>query len=739
MLLLCCLSGFASDIRLTPAPKRLEVTGEPVSFTKEWRIQGDCGAARWLAADLPEKFGWNVTGKGGHVIEFKTVSTENPEEYILEVEPTGVVLSASSEAGFFRAAGRLFNLLSCSSVTFPESGNMMIPRVKITDTPDFPVRIMDLTMAFYEPYSNQARVLATRKIIDILASHGFNAVVIELGGNYVSKHFKSRYPTPWSRADIAGIVRYANSRGVTAIPGINTIGHLERAPYICPLKDGAGKEIGHDIRNRDFFRQYAAVLDELIELFDNPPYVRVGGDESTAVFETLGGTPEECANLFAGTMNFVAEHLRKHSSRAIVWHDMLLSPLLGGNPSSGTLSTLVLSKLSKTIILDYWKYSVAEKYDGIDQLQKAGFEVWASTWNTPQAISRLAKYAHARGVTGFNGTTWCNNHTKGEAMILVGECAWNADAGIDFNAGRVFLNNWNFIGNFANAPGARPLKFSGGVEMLHTAGGDARLRNLKLDLSRPVAAGKTRITALPNPAAAAGISEKNPAAWILMRNRNWNNFMMRIPIVNGPRTYGSIALYTPSHGASTGQGKWGEDWIVKSGKVVDHSIHIPDVKIPKDGVVISAHTTGADVHNNCLKIMELHGGLEFFAVAADTQAPVSLSARPDPRASEIVLLFGAAWSIYTGESQPVATVEVKYENGTADQFILRNDFCLYPDPAIYPNFRTISPMDGFDRNAADRLAVAWKRSSAAEIKEVTITVSPLGAMMQLVLLSAVEM
>ena len=137
--------------------------------------------------------------------------------------------------------------------------------------------------------------------------------------------------------------------------------------------------------------------------------------------------------------------------------------------------------------------------------------------------------------------------------------------------------------------------------------------------------------------------------------------------------------------------------------------------------------------------MELHGGFEFFAVAADTQAPVSLSARPDPRASEIVLLFGAAWSIYTGESQPIATVEVGYENGTADQFILRNDFCLYPDPTVYRNFSAASPADGFDRNSADRLAVVWKRSSSAKIKDITITVSPLGGMMQLALLSAVEM
>ena len=56
MLLLCSLAGFASDIRLTPAPKQLEVTsGQTAKFSYDWKIDNETDynhAADWIEEEF---------------------------------------------------------------------------------------------------------------------------------------------------------------------------------------------------------------------------------------------------------------------------------------------------------------------------------------------------------------------------------------------------------------------------------------------------------------------------------------------------------------------------------------------------------------------------------------------------------------------------------------------------------------------------------------------------------------
>lgn len=734
--LLCAVS--LSALELTPSPKVLKQSSDLAQLSYSWKIEKGGGRAEeWLRQELAGKNGWQVGDEATSAIHFRKLSdAENPELYELEVADGKIVLSAASESGFLRAAGRFLALLRNPEVQYG-ADTFRIPALKIRDWPDYPVRVMDLTMAFWEPFSDAERLDSTKRIVRILAEHGFNYVVIELGGNYESDHFKSNRPTPWSKKDIRELVRFCNLRGITAIPGINTIGHLGRAPQICVLKNAAGKDIGHDIRKPEFYTEYAAVLDELMKLFGNPPYCRVGGDEASEVFQSFGLTPEENARLFAKVFNFAAEHLEKYNSRAIIWHDMLFSEELGGKrigngfseTQAGRVSSPALKHLSRKLILNYWNYGKYKKYEGIDILQAAGFEIWASTWNIPEAIPALAKYAHDRKAVGYDGTTWCNNHTKGGAMILVAECAWNANSPrTAIDPDEIFLREWNDIPFFPKAKTASSPAFNGGTEVTVRQTEKIRVGNLELDPSRPLAGTKTELVVLRNPEDVVKRLKKHPETQFFMHGGE--RFVMPIPIINGFRKWNSFALYTPSHGKTTGQNKWGEDWIIKNSRVVKHSEYVPDLPIPPDGGIISANTTGADVHNNIRKILAA-GKVELIA-ARGVGENVPLKATCKDNIDTVVLVFSALLCPYSEKMEAAANVKINTVNGTSENYILRNDFAIAPNPHFTGNFKTFFLAGGM-------VAVIWKSDKGIQAAGIDVEFTPFGVAMGTTLVAAAEM
>ena len=68
----------------------------------------------------------------------------------------------------------------------------------------------------------------------------------------------------------------AESRGMTACPMINSIGHVSSAPRISPvyhtdLKTGVKKEIGMNVCAPEFWKIYSEYVDELRVIFRKLP------------------------------------------------------------------------------------------------------------------------------------------------------------------------------------------------------------------------------------------------------------------------------------------------------------------------------------------------------------------------------------------------------------------------------------------------------------------------------------
>ena len=743
MLLLCSLAGFASDIRLTPAPKQLEVTsGQTAKFSYDWKIDNETDynhAADWIEEEFSGRRWLCPTETPQKVILRKMpFSGENREKYQLEISPNGIILSAADEAGMWRAVGRLLSLLKNPGVNYHASGFEM-PCLKITDWPDFPLRLMDLTMTYWEPFSDAERLESSKKIVEIMAEHGFNHVIIDLGGNYESEYFKSNRPTPWSRSDIRELVRFCKSRGIVPLPGINTIGHLDRAPHIALLRDNEGRNIGHDIRTPEFYEAYAKVLDELVELFEKPPYFLVGGDEANAVFKIFQQSKEENAALYAKVFNFAAEHLEKYNCRPVIWHDMLFAPELGGERISNdgitekniAPASTALNLLSKKVIVNYWHYGSAERYEGLDILTQSGFDVWASTWHFPEGIHALAQYAGKHQIAAYVGTTWNNNHNKGAALILVGEYSWNTSASpVTFDPAEVFLREWSRTPFFPNPQTVTPLHFAGAVTVpFRRFTAPVQLGNLQLE-SNPISGMKRQFFHLEQPEEIVTLRQERPDTKLFLQGGE--RFVMQVPSVNQNRAHNSFVLYTPSFGQSTRQNKWGDDWTILNGEVTQSTSGEPNSAIPQDGGVISAHKTGADIHNNVRKIMA-KGKVDLIATRTALAEPIPpLKAVCDPQNSTVIMVFGAELWMYTEIPQAAAEIAISTTGGTTEKFKLNVDFALAPDPRFHGNFNIVYLPDGL-------VAVIWTGKNQETATGVTLQFTPLGIATGTALVAAAEM
>jgi hypothetical protein len=136
-------------------------------------------------------------------------------------------------------------------------------------------------------------------------------------------------------------------------------------------------------------------------------------DEAWELFEWLSREGYDSATLLAQHIRRVHDYLQARGVRLVIWHDMLFAPELekevgapigpanGGAPQN---TSAALEKIPKSVVINYWFYDPIAAYPALDWLQRKGFEVWASPWQTPFS---LVRYAQSRGAPTL-GTNWAD-------------------------------------------------------------------------------------------------------------------------------------------------------------------------------------------------------------------------------------------------------------------------------------------------------------------------------------------
>lgn len=282
--------------------------------------------ARFLFSSFKEKSGWipNITiGEGTGDVQFETDNALTKEGYVLDISKTGIVVKASSGAGFFYAIQSLQQLMP---VAFFSKGKVVmdewrVPVVRIADAPAFEWRgfMLDVSRHFFE-------VAEVKEVLDFMATLKLNRFhwhladdqgwrveiksypkLTEVGAWRVDyknqdetisdwwgrpvqkKGEKATYGGFYTQEEIKDIIVYAKERHIEVIPEIDMPGHAQAtiaaypeigcvnaAPFVAT--GGVFQNNTYNPGKEETFEFAEKMLNEIMDLFPYR-YIHIGGDE----------------------------------------------------------------------------------------------------------------------------------------------------------------------------------------------------------------------------------------------------------------------------------------------------------------------------------------------------------------------------------------------------------------------------------------------------------------------------
>ncbi|HET8550773.1 MAG TPA: family 20 glycosylhydrolase [Bryobacteraceae bacterium] len=276
--------------------------------------------------------------------------------------------------------------------------------------------------------------LLVRFIREVLPKEGANTLVIEVNYRFAyTKHPEVIDPDPLSREDVASVVAAARQAGVRLIPQINLLGHQSWAKTTHGLlrshpefDETPGKYPGNEgIYCRSYCPLHPQVhgvifdlIDELMEAFAADTF-HGGMDE---VFILADESCPRCrgrlpADLFAGEVRAVRDHLARSGRKLWIWGDRLLDGAASGAgkwEASFNGTWTAIDRIPRDVLICDWHYEKA--VPGAAFFAMHGFDVVSSPWRKPEvALAQIdmlrtmrerANAAVASRAQGLLQTTW---------------------------------------------------------------------------------------------------------------------------------------------------------------------------------------------------------------------------------------------------------------------------------------------------------------------------------------------
>lgn len=429
--------------RLVPSPVKLSFTGDAF-----YKVENNCqlklhGGSEVLAKELFKKF-WNV------VPQVKTVPLEEPlgeEEYRISCTGSLLEIFATTEKGERYALNTLRQLAE------PERGKriseaQLLPEFSLIDSPAIAFRGIHLCVF------PETSAIEIEKKLRLAAFWKFNYAIVEFWGTL---QFDTFPEFCWSEKKITKDtvrrwVRLTKELGLIMIPQFNMLGHaaasrnrsdkhvlLDFHPEFAPLFEPEGWT--WCLSNAETLKILDGIVDELMELYDYPPYFHIGCDEADDAGHCAVCRKEKPRQLLLRHLTGISEKFRAENCRPIMWHDMLLErddprwDDFTANGHSSLESAKLCQELPRNIIIADWGYGWPD--DGrdfplsdLDYFKASGFDVIVSPWSNPQGIHGYANAVLEKGLTGIIVTTWdtINGNSFFQIFYHAAKSAWEGSS-----------------------------------------------------------------------------------------------------------------------------------------------------------------------------------------------------------------------------------------------------------------------------------------------------------------------
>ncbi|MCK5067430.1 MAG: family 20 glycosylhydrolase [Bacteroidales bacterium] len=242
-----------------------------------------------------------------------------------------------------------------------------------------------------------------------LGPGGINTLVLRVDYNYAfTSHPELQNEDPLTKMDVKRLVSVARKHGIRLIPQINLLGHqswhtsMEKLLTVYPeFDENPSVKLPEEYEwpNEDglYCKSYCplhpdvhqvvfALVDEILEVFEAHAF-HAGMDEVFYIGE------EECprcagkdkAELFAGEVNKIRDHLAQSDRELWIWGDRLIdgkSTGMGMWEASENDTHTAIDMIKKDVVICDWHYERADPTAALFVLK--GFRVITCPWRSPE-------------------------------------------------------------------------------------------------------------------------------------------------------------------------------------------------------------------------------------------------------------------------------------------------------------------------------------------------------------------
>ena len=410
-------------------------------------------AAEWVEARFGEWFrlaktGWLFTSVNAPRVEAATFAgtpvAGGDEAYELTARPGGVKVRANTLHGVRYALYTLRQTMLAMPRDVRKVEWYAMPALKVADAPAMKFRGIHIPWNL----TSTATEKAVEKRLRLAAYLKYNYAVIEPWGTFRSaRHpwwgWKEGTMTP---AATRRLVKLGKELGVTLIPQMPAFGHASMgitSPGRHAVLDAHGEYAplfeslngwNWCISNPETLKVQFELIDELMELFDNPPYFHIGCDEPAKP------NCPRClsADYRALTIRHITalhDGLKARGATPMLWHDFFIKkhdPKWPGSVANGTdESVAILDELPRDMVICDWVYELKcpeSNYASLKYFKEKGFEVVSCPCHKLDCTMAQSASVRKLGLKGMLVTTWGYGQGKEKGKVFADTFAGGAAA-----------------------------------------------------------------------------------------------------------------------------------------------------------------------------------------------------------------------------------------------------------------------------------------------------------------------
>ena len=446
---------FAPNVQPRPVSMSVE-SNVLVRLDRDMTVSIACrdggeAAAEWAEDRFDEWFrltktGWLFASANAPRVESVAFSGApvkgGDEAYELDVRKDGVKVRANTLQGVRYALYTLRQTMLAMPRDVRKTVYYAAPAMKVADAPKLAFR------GIHIPWNMRSTPVEIEKRVRLSAYLKYNYAVIEPWGAFRS----ARHPWwGWKEGtmtpdEVRRIVKIGKELGITLVPQIPAFGHASMgitSPGRHAILDAHGEYAplfeslngwNWCLSNPETLKVQFEIIDEMIELFDNPPYFHIGCDEPAKPNCPVCLASDYRA-LTIRHITALHEGLKKRGSKTMLWHDMFIKkgdPKWPGSVANGSdVSITILDELPRDMVICDWVYGLKCKegnYASLKYFKDKGFEVVSCPCHKVDNTMVQGESVRKLGLKGLLVTTWGFGQGKEKGKVFADTFVGGASA-----------------------------------------------------------------------------------------------------------------------------------------------------------------------------------------------------------------------------------------------------------------------------------------------------------------------